>query len=74
MSGLISGPEYYVNILSFVDRDLLEPGSSVLTHNKVHFHFRSDLVLVFRAIFSLLWSRFFLLLGFWQMIPTLLSV
>jgi 26S proteasome regulatory subunit T2 len=29
------GPEYYVNILSFVDRDLLEPGSSVLTHNKV---------------------------------------
>ena len=24
-----------MNILSFVDRDLLEPGSSVLTHNKV---------------------------------------
>mmetsp|Transcript_10197 Transcript_10197/g.20402 ORF Transcript_10197/g.20402 Transcript_10197/m.20402 type:complete len:441 (-) Transcript_10197:175-1497(-) len=29
------GPEYYVNIMSFVDRDLLEPGCSVLTHNKV---------------------------------------
>jgi 26S proteasome regulatory subunit T2 len=31
----VAGPEYYVNILSFVDRDSLEPGSSVLTHNKV---------------------------------------
>ena len=29
------GPEYYVNILSFVDKDLLEPGCSVLLHNKV---------------------------------------
>ena len=29
------GPEYYVNILSFVDKDSLEPGSSVLLHNKV---------------------------------------
>eukprot|EP00607_Mallomonas_marina_P003698 CAMPEP_0182427328 /NCGR_PEP_ID=MMETSP1167-20130531/17087_1 /TAXON_ID=2988 /ORGANISM="Mallomonas Sp, Strain CCMP3275" /LENGTH=431 /DNA_ID=CAMNT_0024609491 /DNA_START=72 /DNA_END=1367 /DNA_ORIENTATION=- len=29
------GPEYYVNILSFVNQDLLEPGSSVLLHNKV---------------------------------------
>merc|ERR1719502_561772 len=28
------GPEYYVNILSFVDKDNLEPGSSVLLHNK----------------------------------------
>eukprot|EP00922_Rhytidocystis_sp_ex-Travisia-forbesii_P002935 GHVS01004321.1.p1 GENE.GHVS01004321.1~~GHVS01004321.1.p1 ORF type:complete len:449 (-),score=71.57 GHVS01004321.1:190-1536(-) len=28
------GPEYYVNILSFVDKDQLEPGSSVLLHNK----------------------------------------
>lgn len=31
------GPEYYVNVLSFVNQDLLEPGSSVLLHNKVHF-------------------------------------
>lgn len=29
------GPEYYVTILSFVDRDQLEPGCQVLTHNKV---------------------------------------
>lgn len=29
------GPEYYVNVLSFVNQDLLEPGSSVLLHNKV---------------------------------------
>jgi hypothetical protein len=35
LTSRIAGPEYYVNILSFVDRDLLEPGSSVLTHNKV---------------------------------------
>jgi 26S proteasome regulatory subunit T2 len=29
------GPEYYVPILSFVDKDQLEPGSTVLLHNKV---------------------------------------
>lgn len=29
------GPEYYVNMCSFVDKDQLEPGSSVLLHNKV---------------------------------------
>jgi len=29
------GPEYYVSILSFVDKDQLEPGCSVLLHNKV---------------------------------------
>merc|ERR1712093_608476 len=28
------GPEYYVTIMSFVDKDLLEPGCSVLLHNK----------------------------------------
>jgi 26S proteasome regulatory subunit T2 len=28
------GPEYYVNILSSVNQDLLEPGSSILFHNK----------------------------------------
>lgn len=28
------GPEYYVNILSIVDQDQLEPGGSVLLHNK----------------------------------------
>jgi len=29
-----SGPEYYVSILSFVDKEALEPGSSVLLHHK----------------------------------------
>ncbi|KAI8472830.1 MAG: 26S proteasome regulatory subunit [Monoraphidium minutum] len=29
------GPEYYVSILSFVDKTQLEPGCSVLLHNKV---------------------------------------
>lgn len=28
------GPEYYVNILSSVNQDLLEPGTAVLLHNK----------------------------------------
>ncbi|KAJ3215389.1 ATPase of 26S proteasome regulatory subunit 4, partial [Clydaea vesicula] len=29
-----TGPEYYVSILSFVDKDLLEPGCSILIHYK----------------------------------------
>lgn len=29
------GPEFYVNILSFVDKDQIEAGSTVLLHNKV---------------------------------------
>jgi 26S proteasome regulatory subunit T2 len=29
-----SGPEYYVSILSMVDKDLLEPGGTVLLHHK----------------------------------------
>lgn len=29
-----NGPEYYVNVMSFVDRDQLEPGSSILIHHK----------------------------------------
>lgn len=29
------GPEYYVTIMSFVDKDQLEPGSTILLHNKV---------------------------------------
>jgi 26S proteasome regulatory subunit T2 len=28
------GPEYYVNILSSVNQDLLDPGASILLHNK----------------------------------------
>ncbi|GAX78630.1 hypothetical protein CEUSTIGMA_g6068.t1 [Chlamydomonas eustigma] len=30
-----SGPEYYVTILSFVDKTQIEPGCTVLLHNKV---------------------------------------
>ena len=30
------GPEYYVNIMSFVDKDQLEPGCSLLTHHKTN--------------------------------------
>ncbi|KAL9269801.1 26S proteasome regulatory subunit 4 homolog A-like protein [Drosera capensis] len=36
--GIVSssvGPEYYVGIMSFVDKDQLEPGCSILMHNKV---------------------------------------
>lgn len=29
-----SGPEYYVSIMSFVDKDLLEPNCTVLLHHK----------------------------------------
>eukprot|EP00297_Palpitomonas_bilix_P026250 CAMPEP_0113907644 /NCGR_PEP_ID=MMETSP0780_2-20120614/25611_1 /TAXON_ID=652834 /ORGANISM="Palpitomonas bilix" /LENGTH=441 /DNA_ID=CAMNT_0000902765 /DNA_START=21 /DNA_END=1346 /DNA_ORIENTATION=- /assembly_acc=CAM_ASM_000599 len=29
-----TGPEYYVSIMSFVDKDLLEPNCTVLTHHK----------------------------------------
>ena len=31
-----SGSEYYVGIMSFVDKDMLEPGCSVLLHHKTH--------------------------------------
>jgi 26S proteasome regulatory subunit T2 len=31
-----SGPEFYVSIMSFVDKDLLEPGCTVLLHQKNH--------------------------------------
>jgi hypothetical protein len=31
------GPEYNVNVLSFLDKDQLEPGCAILMHNKVFF-------------------------------------
>uniref|UniRef100_A0A3Q3JX89 AAA+ ATPase domain-containing protein n=1 Tax=Monopterus albus TaxID=43700 RepID=A0A3Q3JX89_MONAL len=34
--GEVKGSEHYVSILSFVDKDLLEPGCSVLLNHKVH--------------------------------------
>ena len=30
------GPEYYVTMLSFVDKEVLEPGSTILMHNKTN--------------------------------------
>jgi 26S proteasome regulatory subunit T2 len=30
-----NGPEHYVSIMSFVDKDLLEPGCTILLHHKV---------------------------------------
>lgn len=36
------GSEHYVSVMSFVNRDLLETGCSVLLHNKVYLlHFAS---------------------------------
>jgi len=35
-----TGPENYVTILSFVDKDQLEPGCSVLLHNKARFYLK----------------------------------
>ncbi|KAH8944485.1 hypothetical protein BDL97_13G113300 [Sphagnum fallax] len=32
---LLVGPEYYVNILLFVDKDQLEPGYAIMMHNKL---------------------------------------
>lgn len=32
------GSEHYVSILSFVDKDLLEPGCSVLLNHKVRYN------------------------------------
>ena len=31
-----NGPDYYVNVLSFVNPDLLEPGASILMHQKTN--------------------------------------
>lgn len=30
------GPEYYVSLMSFVDKDQIEPGCTILMHHKVH--------------------------------------
>ena len=42
------GPEYYVSMMSFVDKDQLEPGCSVFLHNKVNLNF----ILFFLKIFQ----------------------
>lgn len=45
-----NGPEYYVCIMSFVDKDLLEPGTSVLMHHKVRAAQRSRCVAPHRTV------------------------
>ena len=45
------GSEYYVNILSFVDKDLIEPGCTVLLNSKVSVHERSVRLLACRVFF-----------------------
>lgn len=54
------GPEYYVGIMSFVNQDLLEPGCSVLLHNKV---ISQNLILLYHELIH----RSCLLLEFSQM-------
>ena len=50
-----TGPENYVTILSFVDKDQLEPGCSVLLHNKARpFSVYFSCFILFKNIF-LLW-------------------
>ena len=51
------GPEYYVTIMSFVNQDLLEPGCSVLLHNKVSINLKyflfpvsSNLIILFSLL------------------------
>lgn len=52
------GPEYYVSIMSFVDKDQLEPGCSVFLHNKVPQSFIKYLFMsLFRIIPLLVSSR-----------------
>ena len=38
------GPEYYVSMLSFVDKDQLEPGSSILMHSKSIFEYSNQII------------------------------
>jgi len=57
------GPEYYVSVMSFVNQDLLEPGSSVLLHNKVSPNFMYDINI--HSISFL--CRLCRLLAFWLM-------
>lgn len=54
------GPEYYVSIMSFVDKDQLEPGCSVFLHNKVIF---SNLIrYLFKLLFRIIRSLVFFLM------------
>ena len=54
------GSEHYVSILSFVDKDQLEPGCSVLLNHKVELN--GSLVKMFMMLFRCtLWLVFYLM-------------
>ena len=40
-----NGPEHYVSIMSFVDKDSIEPGSSVLLNHKVNSIYKIPLII-----------------------------
>lgn len=46
------GSEHYVSILSFVDKDQLEPGCSVLLNHKVRKSFSCQLITGFNLILN----------------------
>jgi len=45
------GSEHYVSILSFVDKDQLEPGCSVLLNHKVNIYFFIFYVILLHCVF-----------------------
>ena len=53
------GPEYYVSILSIVDKDQLEPGCSILLHNKVRLNLLFLIILTHELERSLLFLVFY---------------
>lgn len=46
------GSEHYVSILSFVDKDLLEPGCSVLLNHKVIVYYKIKFLTSFCTVFN----------------------
>ena len=44
------GPEYYVGMLSFIDKDQLEPECAILMHNKVGLGYAADLLNCFSIL------------------------
>ena len=57
------GPEHYVAIMSFVDKDQIEPGCSVLTHHKVN-PFLSFFISFISAFFIFFVKSIFLIIFF----------
>lgn len=50
------GSEHYVSILSFVDKDLLEPGCSVLLNHKVSCFYKMKFLASSCTVFNWLFS------------------